>query len=221
MSTAKPSMTVRATMVFREELGTGGRVAFALLGAVVFVLGLYLLISGVLYGTNNGSGYFAQGFLEWLVIVALFAIGVVNIVSGSLRAEGASTGLRAARFAIGAIVIALAIVAIWPVAFGTTIAGLSAFTFLWVLVAVAFTLEGIFLVLLGLVPGIPNWLRGLSIGLGIVVLIFGILSWAYPSFSFFVVWITVAIALLAFGIRYLVTGISGIRVHKVTMEAST
>lgn len=221
MSGSGSSVTVRTTTVFRQELGTGGRVAFTLLGLIVFVLGLYLLISGVLYGTNGGSGYFAQGFLEWLVIIALFLVGVINIVSGALKAEGASTAMRAVRFAIGAIVIALAIVAIWPVAFGTTVAGLTAFTFLWVLVAVSFTLEGIFLILVGLVPNIENWQRALAIVLGLIVLIFGILSWAYPSFAVFVVWMTFSIALLAFGIRYIITGISGVRVHKVAVEAST
>jgi uncharacterized membrane protein HdeD (DUF308 family) len=129
--------------------------------------------------------------------------------------------MRAVRFAIGAVVIALGIVAIWPVAFGTTVMGLTAYTFLWVIVAVAFTLEGIFLILVGLVPDIESWQRALAIVLGLIVLVFGILSWAYPSFAVFVVWITFSIALLAFGIRYIITGISGVRVHKMAIEAST
>lgn len=215
------SVTVRTTTVFRQELGTGGRAAFTLLGVIVFALGLFLLLSGVYYGANGGSGYFAKGFLEWLVILALFLVGIVNIVSGALKAEGASTAMRAVRFAIGVVVIVLGIVAIWPVAFGTTIAGVSAFTFLWIIVAIAFTLEGIFLILVGLVPNIEGWQRALAIVLGLIVLIFGILSWAYPSFAFFVVWITFSIALLAFGIRYIITGISGVRVHKMAVEASS
>lgn len=215
------SVTVRATSVYRQELSQGGRAAYAVLGAIAFILGLYLLISGVLYGTSGGSGYFAQGFLEWLVILALFLVGVTTLLSGALRADGASTGLRAAKSVIGAIVIVLGIVAIWPVLYpGNAILGISAFTFLWVLVAFAFTLEGIFLILIGTIPNLEPWERGMAIVLGVVVLIFGILSWAFPSFAVFVVWIAVSIALLAFGLRFLITGVSGVRVRSTSSEVS-
>lgn len=206
--------TVTVTKI-RQDLSTGGRAAYGVLGAVVFILGLWLLVSGILHGTN-GTGYFAPNFLQWLVIVALVVVGLINIVSGAIRAEGDSSALRAIRFVIGAIVIALAIVAIWPFATGNTINGWSGLTFLWIIVAVAFTLEGIFLILLGATPDLPGWQRGLSIVLGIIVLVFGILSWAYPSFATFVVWSIFSIALLAFGLRFLVIAATGIRVHKFT-----
>lgn len=208
---AVTASTVRVTTI-REQLGTGGRVGYGILGAIIFALGLFLLLSGVLYGTSGGSGYFAQGFLEWLVIVSLFLAGVVNLVSGISHAEGASPAARGARFGIGIVVIVLAIVAIWPVAFGTTVAGLTAFTFLWVLVATAFTLEGIFLMLVGAL--LDGWQRGLAIAIGVIVLVFGILSWVYPNFATFVVWSVFSIALLAFGLRCLVVAGTGIRVHK-------
>ncbi len=208
---ALTASTVRVTTI-REQLGTGGRVGYGILGAIIFALGLFLLLSGVLYGTSGGSGYFAQGFLEWLVIVSLFLAGVVNLVSGISHAEGASPAARGARFGIGIVVIVLAIVAIWPVAFGTTVAGLTAFTFLWVLVATAFTLEGIFLMLVGAL--LDGWQRGLAIAIGVIVLVFGILSWVYPNFATFVVWSVFSIALLAFGLRCLVVAGTGIRVHK-------
>lgn len=210
---------VRTTAIFRQEMTSGERAAFAVLGVIACALGLFLLTSGILYGTAGGSGYFAKGFLEWLVILGLFVVGIVNLVSGATRAEGSTTGMRVARLVIGVIVIVLAIIAIWPVLYpGNAIFGIDAYTFLWILVAVAFTLEGIFLILVGLVPHIERWQRGLAIGLGAVVLVFGILSWVSPQFTFFVVWILVAIALLVFGIRTLVTGISGVRVIAVSAE---
>ena len=208
---AVTASTVRVTTI-REQLGTGGRVGYGLLGAIIFALGLFLLLSGVLYGTSGGSGYFAMGFLEWLVIVSLFLAGAANLISGISHAEGASPAARGARFGIGIVVIVLAIVAIWPVAFGTTVAGLTAFTFLWVLVATAFTLEGIFLMLVGAL--LDGWQRGLAIAIGVIVLVFGILSWVYPNFATFVVWSVFSIALLAFGLRCLVVAGTGIRVHK-------
>ena len=203
--------TLRVTTI-RELLGTGGRLGYGILGGIIFALGLYLLFSGVMYGTNGGSGYFAQTFLEWLVILSLFLAGVVDILSGISRAEGASSGARGARFGIGLVVIVLAIIAIWPVAFGTTVAGLTAFTFLWLLVATAFTLEGIFLMLVGAL--LDGWQRALAIGIGVIVLVFGILSWIYPNFATFVVWSVFSIALLAFGLRCLVVAGTGVRVRK-------
>lgn len=223
MTSAPPpaaSVTVRTDMVFRQELTPTGRFAFTLLGLIVFVLGLYLLASGIRFGLNKGTGAFAQNFLEWLVIIALFVVGVTNLISGAVRAEGESTGLRAARLAIGVIVLALGVVAIWPVAFGTTIAGWSAFTFLWVIIAAAFSLEGIFLILVGLAPRLESWQRALAIALGVVVLAFAVLSWYSQEFTVFVVWVVFSVVLIAFGIRYLVTGISGVRVHTASYIAT-
>lgn len=218
------AVTVRTTTVFRQELGGAGRVVFALLGVVAFVIGLWLLISGVWEGASNdsssGSGWFAYSFLEWLVILALFVVGILNVVSGFVRAEGESTGLRAARVAIGLVVLVLGVIAIWPVLYQTTIAGITWQTFLWVLVSVALTLEGIFLVLVGLARNVEGWQRGVSIGLGAVVIVFAILSWYSQWFSVFVVWLFVSIALLAFGVRFIVMGASGVRVHQLTVETS-
>ncbi|MGI0140514.1 MAG: hypothetical protein ACREBT_05140 [Thermoplasmata archaeon] len=208
--------TTVSKVVIREELTTGGRVAYGVLGAIVFFLGLFLLISGIQYGTHGGSGAFAQNFLEWLVIVALFAVGVLNLLSAGVPAEGDSGALRGIRAAIGVIVIVLGIVAIWPVAFGTTVGGWTAFTFLWVLVAVAFTLEGLFLILIGASTRVEGWQRGLAVALGVIVLIFGILAWAYPNFATFVVWSIFSIALLAFGLRFLIIAGTGIRVRRFT-----
>ncbi len=214
-------MTVRTTTVFRQELGTGGRVAFALLGVIVFALGLYLLLSGILNGNNAGNGYFNVPLLDWLVIIALFLIGVLNLVSAATRAEGASTSHRGVRAAIGVIVIVLGIFALLSVAFNTTVLGVTPATLLWVLVGAAFTLEGIFLIVVGLVPTLESWHRGVAIALGAIVLVFGILTWIYPTIGVFVVWIILSVALLAFGIRYILVGVSGIRIHKLSMETST
>ncbi|MGI0068057.1 MAG: hypothetical protein ACREB9_06545, partial [Thermoplasmata archaeon] len=61
-----------------------------------------------------------------------------------------------------------------------------------------------------------GWQRGLAVALGVIVLIFGILAWAYPNFATFVVWSIFSIALLAFGLRFLITAGTGIRVRRFT-----
>ncbi|MGD0719336.1 MAG: hypothetical protein ABSA15_07160, partial [Thermoplasmata archaeon] len=197
------SYSASATATVRESLSGGARAAYLVIGAVVFVLAILLLYSG-LSTINGGSGYFAMGFLQWLVIIALFLIGISNVISGVGEAEGASRSHRGVRIAIGVIVIILAIIALLPVAFNTTIAGLTALTFLWIVVGVALTLEGIFLILVGLVPELERWQRALSITLGVIVLAFGIVTWIFPSVATWLIWLIISIALLAFGIRFLV-----------------
>jgi len=213
------SYSARATATLTETLGSGSRALYGIIGAICLIIAVSLLYSGLNYGLNGGSGYFAKAFLQWMVILALFVIGLGNLFSGASRAEGASSSSRGVRVAIGVIVIILAFLAILPVAFNTTVGGYTALTLLWIVVGLALTLEGIFLVVVGMVPELPGWFRGLSILLGLVVLIFGILALIYPAFGPILVWLVISIALLAVGIRSLVIAAAGIRVSKFTVTA--
>lgn len=215
---ATASYSASATVT--ESLGGGARAFFGVIGAICLLIAISLLYSGLNYGINGGSGYFAAAFLEWLVIFALFVIGIGNLISGVTPAEGASSARRGLRVAIGVLVIILAILAVLPVAFNTTIGGYTALTLLWVVVGLALTLEGVFLIVVGTVPEIPSWMRGASILLGLIVLIFGILALVYPAFGPVLVWLVISIALLAVGLRLLVVAAAGIWVSKFTVTAS-
>ncbi len=214
------SYSASATARVTETLGSGSRAVYGIIGIIMFVIAVGLIFSGLSYGLNGGSGYFAIGFLQWAVIVALLLIGISNVISGASKAEGASSTHRGIRFGIGIIVIVLALFAILPVAFNTTIGGYTALTLLWVVVGLALTLEGIFLIVVGMVPELPGWQRGASIALGVVVLIFGILTWIFPWFGPALVWFLISIALLAIGIRLILTASSGVKVSKYTVTAS-
>lgn len=213
------SYSASASVTVAESLDSGSRAIFGVFGAICLVIAISLLYSGLNYGLNGGSGYFAIGFLQWLVIIALFVIGLGNLVSGASAAEGASSASRGVRVAIGVLVIILAILAILPVAFNTTVGGYTALTLLWIVVGLALTLEGIFLLVVGMVPELPGWIRGVSILFGIIVLIFGILALIYPAFGPVLVWLIISIALLAVGIRLLAVAAAGIRVSKFTVTA--
>lgn len=213
------SYSASASATITESLDGGSRALYGIFGAICLLIAISLLYSGLNYGLNGGSGYFAIGFLQWLVIIALFVIGLSNLVSGASAAEGSSSAYRGIRAAIGVLVIILAILAILPVAFNTTVGGYTALTFLWIVVGLALTLEGIFLLVVGMVPELPGWIRGVSVLFGIIVLVFGILALIYPAFGPVLVWLIISIALLAVGIRLLVVAAAGIRASKFTVTA--
>ncbi|MFZ0699555.1 MAG: hypothetical protein WAN74_05145 [Thermoplasmata archaeon] len=214
------SYSASATATISESLGSGSRALYGVIGAICLIIAISLLYSGLNYGLGAGSGWFATTFLQWLVIIALFVIGIANLVSASSKAEGASSAHRGIRVAIGVIVIILAILAILPLAFGVSVGGYSGLVLLSVFVGVALIFEAIFLIVVGMVPEIPTWIRGVSIVLGIIVLIFGVFALVYPFFGPFLVWLVFSIALLAVAIRLLLVAASGIRVSKFTVTAA-
>lgn len=192
---ATPSAAASPTPV--QHLSSGMRTAYGLLGVVALVFAVLLLASPFL------NGYFATFVLYIFVVVALLVMGISDIVSGTSTAE-ANSGLRTLRMILGIFIIIFALVALIDIYF--------AFLVLWIFVGLGLLFQGMFLLMgVGMSNQLEGWQRGMGTALGVIDIIFAFLVLLIPVFAFILVWILIAVAVIAAAVYLLGIASSGVK----------
>jgi uncharacterized membrane protein HdeD (DUF308 family) len=193
--TSPTATTAKPTEV--QHLTSGMRTAYALLGVVALVFAVILLASPFL------SGYFATFVLYIFVVIALLVMGISDIVASTSTPE-ASSGLRTLRLILGVLIILFAFVALIDVYF--------AFVVLWIFVGLGLLFQGMFLLFgVGASDQLEGWQRGMGTALGVIDIVFAFLVLLIPVFAFILVWILIAVAVIAAAIYLLTIASSGVK----------
>lgn len=196
MQTASSS-TSAAKPTDVQHLSSGMRTAYALLGVVALIFAVLLLASPFL------SGYFATFVLYIFVVVALLVMGISDIVASTSTPE-ANSGLRTLRLILGVLIILFAFVALIDVYF--------AFIVLWIFVGLGLLFQGMFLLFgVGASNQLEGWQRGMGTALGVIDIIFAFLVLLLPVFAFILVWILIAVAVIAAAIYLFTIASSGVK----------
>ena len=180
-----------------QQVSTGMRAAYALLGVLAFAFSIALLASFFL------SGYVWTFTLYIFVVVALLVMGISDIVAGTSPSE-APSGLRTLRLILGILIIIFAFFALIDVYF--------AFIVLWIFVGLGLLFQGFFLLAgVGGSNQLEGWQRGLGTGLGVIDIILAFLVLIVPVFAFIFVGVLIAIAVIMAGVYLLSIASTGVK----------
>jgi uncharacterized membrane protein HdeD (DUF308 family) len=137
--------------------------------------------------------------LVWILAIIFLIVGIEKVISGIFVPRG---GSRWGTIGLGILVIILASIALaFPV--GTTVA-------LFLFLGLALLIEGIAMIVHGFGDKTRRgWVRGFSIGVGALAVIFGILMIVSPFFGAVLASFVIAIILLIIGIQLITAGIAG------------
>ncbi len=166
------------------------RVAEIIAGIIVLILAVYVILNPNV----------AISLLRLILGIGLIILGLSLLVSGA-GARTARMGGRVLTVILGIIVIALGVAAIVYTNFGSDL--------LLIIFAVGLLLNSIGRIAFAgyaAGAGLPSWLRGSSMILGIIALIIAILVIVFPSLGFGLLVLLVALALLLLGIELVVAG---------------
>ncbi len=177
-------------MVFEKKHPMWLRIAEIIAGIIVLILAVYVIINPNV----------AIDLLRLILGIGLIILGLSLIVSGA-GARAARMGGRVLSIILGIIVLALGVAAIVYTNFGQD--------FLLFLFAIGLLLNAIGRIAFAgyaVGRGLPTWLRGSSMILGIIALIVAILVIVFPGLGFGLLVLLVAIALLLLGIELILAG---------------
>src|SRR5215213_8091126 len=158
------------------------------LGVLALVLAIYAIVfPGITLVT-----------LVWILAVIFLIVGIEKVISGIFIPSGSRWGT----IGLGILVIIMASIALaYPV--GTTVA-------LFFFLGLALLFEGIAMIIHGFGDKTQRgWVRGFSIGVGVLALIFGGLMIVSPFFGAVLAGLIIAIVLLIVGIQLVSAGIGG------------
>jgi len=169
------------------------RIVQIVAGIIVLILAAYVIF----------NPHLAIGLLRLLLGIALIILGIA-IIARAATVKVTSMGGRIVEVILGIIILVLGVAAIVYTNFGTAV--------LITLFAVGLLLNAIGRIAFsGYVvgAGLPPWLRGTSLVLGIVALIIAIAVIIFPGLGVALLTLLVALALLLLGIELIVSGAVG------------
>jgi uncharacterized membrane protein HdeD (DUF308 family) len=137
--------------------------------------------------------------LVWILAIIFLIVGIEKVISGIFVPRG---GSRWGTIGLGILVIIMASIALaFPV--GTTIA-------LFLFLGLALLFQGIAMVIHGFGDKMQRgWVRGFSIGVGALAIIFGILMIISPFFGAVLAGFIIGIILIIVGIQLISAGVGG------------
>lgn len=136
--------------------------------------------------------------LVWILAIIFLIVGIEKVISGIFVPGGSRWGT----IGLGILVIILASLALaYPVS--TTVA-------LFFFLGLALLIEGIAMIIHGFGDKMQRgWVRGFSIGVGVLAIIFGALMIVSPFFGAVLAGLVISIILLIIGIQLIAAGIAG------------
>ena len=158
------------------------------LGVITIILAIYAIVyPGITLVT-----------LVWILAIIFLIVGIEKVLSGIFIPSGSRWGT----IGLGILVIIMASLALaYPV--GTTVA-------LFFFLGLALLFEGIAMIIHGFGDKAQRgWVRGFSIGVGVLAIIVGILMIVSPFFGAVLAGLIIAIVLLIVGIQLVTAGIGG------------